>query len=99
MAIYTDAMGNVSGSDDAEGSEGVTRKTVSVKTQNAEHPPEYVTQGRGYNVLRNYRLYTYVFTLSALRKEDVNNPDNFKNSSTALIKPKLTMILHTKLAF
>ena len=85
MATYTDAMGGVYGSDDPSGSDEITRKTVTTNTQQPETPPEYVTQGQSYNVLRNYRLYTYVFTLSALRKEDVNNPDNFKNSSTDFI--------------
>jgi hypothetical protein len=40
-----------------------------------------IYQGKGINVLNEYRSYTYNFTLSALRKEDVKKPKNYRNSN------------------
>lgn len=44
-----------------------------------------VIQSNKSNVLNKYRSFTYNFTLSALRKEAVNDPESYRNSALDLI--------------
>jgi hypothetical protein len=62
--------------------EDTTRKTVLPKA-----PPKVVSSGI-QNVLNNYRSYTYNFTLAALNKADVNNPEKYENSALNFVIAK-----------
>ena len=90
MAIYTDAMGNVSGSDDGYiGSDDTTRKTdKSSKTPEQkfkEESKQEVVQSGENNVLNGYRSITYNFTLAALDNNDLKNPEVYRNSELKLV--------------
>jgi hypothetical protein len=54
----------------------VTRKTVT----SVSSVPQ-ITQSKKKNVLNDYRSFTYNFTLSALRKDVVNDPSLYRNSA------------------
>jgi hypothetical protein len=59
----------------------VQRKTETTPTN--DRPK--VVQSSKKNVLNSYRSYTYNFTLAALRKEVVNNPDLYRQSALDFI--------------
>ena len=68
----------------------VDSKSSNVVEKTASQPgkadkPEYVFDSNGTNVLNNYRLFGYVFTLSAVSKTDINDPEYFKRNNDDLI--------------
>lgn len=64
-------------------STNVVEKTVTQSGKTDK--PEYVFDSNGTNVLNNYRLFGYVFTLSAVSKADINDPTYFKRNNDDLI--------------
>lgn len=46
---------------------------------------EFIADSGGTNVLNDYRLSTYVFTLSAVNKDNINSPDLWRQSEQNLI--------------
>ena len=64
-------------------SSNIVEKTVSQSGK--ADKPEYVFDSNGTNVLNNYRLFGYVFTLSAVSKTDINDPEYFKRNNDDLI--------------
>ena len=62
--------------------EDTTRKTVLPKA-----PPKVTLSGL-QNVLNSYRSYTYNFTLAALNKADVANPEKYENSALSFVIAK-----------
>lgn len=61
----------------------VSRKTVDTSSA-AQTPPKIVQSGKS-NVLNKYRSYNYNFTLSALRKDVVNDPTAYRNAALDFI--------------
>jgi hypothetical protein len=76
MAVYTDANGNISGSEDVLISDGIQRKTPSAKRNN-KTIDYYSTVQAGSNVLNKYRSSSYNFTLAAITANQINNPELF----------------------
>ena len=66
------ATGRVSGSPNVED------KSNSQANQQKQLPTKY-TRSSTSNPLRAYRSYTYNFTLASLKKEDLQNPDSYRN--------------------
>jgi hypothetical protein len=65
-------------------SSNTERKTKVDETTAAPSAPS-VTQNSIHNVLDGYRSYSYNFTLAALRKDAVENPDSYRNSALDLV--------------
>jgi hypothetical protein len=66
----------------------VERKTETVQektTPAAPVTPNNIRQSSFTNVLNKYRSYTYNFTLAALKKDDVNFPERYRNSALDLV--------------
>ena len=82
MAIYTDEMGNVSGSEDGYiGSDETNRKTEKASATPEEkfkaESKQAVEHSGENNVLNGYRSVTYNFTLAVVRKSDLENPEGY----------------------
>ena len=54
---------------------------ISQKTKNNSDTVSKVVQSGKQNILNGYRSFTYNFTLAALRKEDVNSPEIYRDSA------------------
>ena len=54
------------------------------KNDKSKIPPK-ISQVEKQNVLNNYRSYTYNFTLAALRKDLINDPERYRNSALDLV--------------
>ena len=89
MPVYTDEMGNKSGSDDAPQSDN-----VSVKTKKPGNTPEeqfkaeskqVVDQSGEKNPLNGYRSSTYHFTLAALDNSNLKDPESYRNSQLKFV--------------
>ena len=90
MAIYTDEMGNVSGSEDGYiGSDETNRKTEKASATPEEkfkaESKQAVEHSGENNVLNGYRSVTYNFTLAALDNTDLKNPEVYRNSELKLV--------------
>lgn len=60
---------------------------VSKTVPKSDKPPK-VVQGKSQNVLNRYRSFTYNFTLAALKKDDVNDPEKYRDSALDYIIAK-----------
>lgn len=60
------------------------RDPIFSKTDKSKNPPK-ISQAEKQNILNNYRSYTYNFTLAALRKDLVNDPERYRNSELDLV--------------
>lgn len=67
-----------------ETSSNVEKKTKKPEIAVPTEPPK-IQQNNLKNVLDSYRTYTYNFTLAALRKGDVENPETYRSSALDLI--------------
>lgn len=65
----------------SENSPGV----VVQSTSNKQSATPKVVQSSAKNVLNGYRIYTYHFTLAALKKDDVNDPQKYRSSELNLV--------------
>jgi hypothetical protein len=70
--------------------EDVNSKSPEVQIKTAVQPgqadkPTVVFDSGGTNVLNQYRLFTYVFTLSGLNKDDVKDPSKFEQNQQSLL--------------
>lgn len=63
----------------SENSPGVKVQSATITTV-----PAFV-QSSESNVLNGYRVYTYHFTLAALKKDEVNEPSKYRNSELNLV--------------
>jgi len=68
----------------------VKSKSPEVQNKTASKPgqadkPEVVFDSGGTNVLNQYRLFTYVFTLSGFNKDDVHDPSKFEVNQQSLL--------------
>ena len=89
MAVYTDAMGNTSGSDDYAGSDDTSRKTETPSTTPEEkfaaESKQVVDQSGERNILNGYRSVSYSFTLAALDSSNLKDPESYRNSELKLV--------------
>ena len=90
MPIYTDTMGNVSGSDDTL-SDNLEKKTDTPKPADTEDDKfkrqaaqKIVQLGEG-NVLNGYRSVTYNFTLAGLPKNYLKDPTKYREGELDLV--------------
>lgn len=63
----------------------ISRKTPDVTSEKSKPVINNVIQSEKKNVLNGYRVSTYVFTLCALKKDDINDPKKYRNSALDLI--------------
>ena len=86
MAVYTDEMGNVSGSEDEYiGTDNAERKTPTADQQFAAQSQQQVVSSGSANVLNGYRSVTYNFTIAALDNTDLTNPESYRNSELKFV--------------
>jgi hypothetical protein len=89
MAVYTDEMGNKSGSDDYVGSDDTSRKTANPSNtpedQFKAESKQVVDQSGEGNVLNGYRSVTYSFTIAALDSSNLKDPESYRNSELKLV--------------
>ena len=89
MPIYTDAIGNVSGSEDATFSDNTERKTDTPKNnpsgESSADTKANVVQSSEKNVLNSYRSVTYNFTLAGLQKGYLKDPKKYRDSELDLV--------------
>jgi len=62
------------------------KPTVENKTAKPSNTtPEKIKSSGGKNVLHNYRLFNYMFTLSALKKNAAGDPSKYQQSANELV--------------
>lgn len=82
-------VGAATGSTTSPNVENKTNKASNTsdteETRFLNQSKQQVVQVGGGNVLNNFRSVTYSFTLSALTKSEVNNPDSYRDSELNLV--------------
>lgn len=85
MAVYTDANGFTSGSEDEPISTEIEKKTITPEQQFATESKQVVDQLSESNVLNGYRSVSYSFTIAALDSADLKDPETYRNSELKLV--------------
>ena len=85
MAVYTDANGFTSGSEDEPISTEIEKKTITPEQQFANEAKQIVDQTGESNILNGYRSVSYNFTIAALDKSNLKDPNSYRDSELKLV--------------